>query len=68
MCLNLFEAFRGRTVFFITHRLGHRAASGHDRADGSGGGDGPWETMPTLMQRQGWYYGLAPESAPGGVS
>ena len=21
VCLNLFEAFRGRTVFFITHRL-----------------------------------------------
>ena len=57
VCLNLFEAFRGRTVFFITHRLTTvRPADmivlmdqGSIMEVGSHG---------ELMARQGWYYGL----------
>jgi ATP-binding cassette subfamily B protein len=57
LCINLFEAFRGRTVFFITHRLttvqpadlivlmdqGAVMEQGNHRQ---------------LMQQRGWYYAL----------
>jgi ATP-binding cassette subfamily B protein len=57
VCINLFEAFRGRTVFFITHRLstvqpadlivlmdkGAVMEQGNHRQ---------------LMQQRGWYYAL----------
>jgi ATP-binding cassette subfamily B protein len=57
VCINLLEAFRGRTVFFITHRLatvrpadvivlmdqGAIMEMGHHQE---------------LMDRQGWYYAL----------
>ncbi len=57
VCINLFEAFRGRTVFFITHRLttvqpadtivlmdrGAVMEQGNHRQ---------------LMQLRGWYYAL----------
>ena len=57
VCLNLFEAFRGRTVFFITHRLSTvRPADlivlmdqGAIMERGSHG---------QLMQQRGWYYAL----------
>ena len=67
VCNNLFEAFRGRTVFFITHRLStvrpadmivlmERGAvmevGSHDE----------------LMQQQGWYYALYQSQSQEGVS
>ena len=67
VCNNLFEAFRGRTVFFITHRLStvrpadtivlmERGAvmevGSHD----------------VLMQQQGWYYALYQSQSQEGVS
>jgi subfamily B ATP-binding cassette protein HlyB/CyaB len=57
VCINLLEAFRGRTVFFITHRLATvRPADvivlmdrGAIMEMGSHAG---------LLERQGWYYAL----------
>ena len=57
VCINLFEAFRGRTVFFITHRLSTvRPADVIVLMDqGAVMEVGPHDD---LMQRQGWYYAL----------
>lgn len=57
VCLNLFEAFRGRTVFFITHRLTTvRPADMIVLMDQ--GSIMEVGSHPELMARQGWYYGL----------
>ncbi len=57
VCINLFEAFRGRTVFFITHRLTTVQPADcivlMDR-----GAIMETGTHRDLMQRQGWYYAL----------
>ena len=57
VCINLFEAFRGRTVFFITHRLSTvRPADMIVLMDqGAVMEVGPHDE---LMQRKGWYYAL----------
>ena len=67
VCLNLFEAFRGRTVFFITHRLSTvRPADlivlmdqGAIMERGSHG---------QLMQQRGWYYALYSSQNQEGLS
>jgi len=67
VCLNLFEAFRGRTVFFITHRLSTvRPADlivlmdqGAIMERGSHG---------QLMQQRGWYYALHESQNQEGLS
>jgi len=67
VCNNLFEAFRGRTVFFITHRLSTvRPADmivlmekGAVMEVGS---------HEQLMQRQGWYYALFKSQTQEGIS
>jgi len=67
VCLNLFEAFRGRTVFFITHRLSTvRPADlivlmdqGAIMERGSHG---------ELMQQRGWYYALHQSQNQEGLS
>ena len=67
VCNNLFEAFRGRTVFFITHRLSTvRPADmivlmekGAVMEVGS---------HQQLMQRQGWYYALFQSQVQEGIS
>jgi ATP-binding cassette subfamily B protein len=67
VCLNLFEAFRGRTVFFITHRLSTvRPADlivlmdqGAVMERGSHG---------QLMQQRGWYYALVQSQNQEGLS
>ena len=57
VCLNLFEAFRGRTVFFITHRLTTvRPADMIVLMDQ--GSIMEVGSHNELMARQGWYYGL----------
>jgi ATP-binding cassette subfamily B protein len=57
VCRNLFEAFRGRTVFFITHRL-----STIQPADlillMDKGAIMELGNHETLMARRGWYYAL----------
>jgi ATP-binding cassette subfamily B protein len=57
VCLNLLEAFRGRTVFFITHRLTTVQPADlivlMDRGAVMEAG-----THPELMARRGWYYAL----------
>ncbi len=57
VCINLFEAFRGRTVFFITHRLSTIQPADcivlMDRGAVMETG-----THRELMNRQGWYYAL----------
>ena len=67
VCNNLFEAFRGRTVFFITHRLSTvRPADmivlmekGAVMEVGS---------HQQLMERQGWYYALFQSQTQEGIS
>jgi ATP-binding cassette subfamily B protein len=67
VCINLFEAFRGRTVFFITHRLTTvRPADvivlmdrGAVMEVGSHG---------ALMQHRGWYYALYQSQNQEGLS
>ena len=67
VCLNLFEAFRGRTVFFITHRLSTvrpadlivLMAQGVVMETGD---------HDTLMQRQGWYSALVQSQAMEGLN
>ena len=57
VCLNLFEAFRGRTVFFITHRLSTvRPADTIVLMDQ--GAVMEVGNHQQLMQKRGWYYGL----------
>ena len=57
VCLNLFEAFRGRTVFFITHRLSTvRPADLIVLMDQ--GAVMEVGNHQELMQQQGWYYAL----------
>ncbi|MCX5932476.1 MAG: ATP-binding cassette domain-containing protein [Cyanobacteria bacterium] len=57
LCINLFEAFRGRTVFFITHRLTTVQTADvivlMDRGAIMEAG-----THRELLQRKGWYYAL----------
>ncbi|EAQ74125.1 MULTISPECIES: ABC transporter transmembrane domain-containing protein [unclassified Synechococcus] len=57
VCINLFEAFRGRTVFFITHRLTTVQTADvivlMDRGAIMEAG-----THRELLQRKGWYYAL----------
>ena len=57
VCLNLLEAFRGRTVFFITHRLTTVQPADlivlMDRGAVMEAG-----SHRELMRRQGWYYAL----------
>ncbi|MEB3264397.1 MAG: ABC transporter transmembrane domain-containing protein [Synechococcus sp.] len=57
VCINLFEAFRGRTVFFITHRLSTvRPADTIVLMDQ--GAVMEVGSHRQLMQRRGWYYAL----------
>jgi ATP-binding cassette subfamily B protein len=57
VCLNLLEAFRGRTVFFITHRLASVQPADcivlMDKGAVMETG-----THEELMRQQGWYYAL----------
>ncbi|MAH59163.1 MAG: multidrug ABC transporter, partial [Synechococcus sp. ARS1019] len=67
VCLNLFDAFRGRTVFFITHRLSTVRPADlivlMDQGVVMETGD-----HNALMQRQGWYYALVQSQAMEGLS
>ncbi|MFY8149374.1 MAG: ATP-binding cassette domain-containing protein [Prochlorococcaceae cyanobacterium] len=57
VCINLFEAFRGRTVFFITHRLSTvRPADTIVLMEQ--GAVMEMGSHRQLMQRRGWYYAL----------
>ena len=57
VCLNLFEAFRGRTVFFITHRLSTvRPADTIVLMDQ--GAVMEVGNHQQLMAKRGWYYAL----------
>nr|MCU0530356.1 peptidase domain-containing ABC transporter [Cyanobium sp. Prado107] len=57
LCINLFEAFRGRTVFFITHRLSTvRPADTIVLMDK--GAIMEMGSHHDLMRQQGWYYAL----------
>jgi ATP-binding cassette subfamily B protein len=57
VCINLLEAFRGRTVFFITHRLTTvRPADVIVLMDQ--GGIMEMGSHRELMDQQGWYYAL----------
>jgi subfamily B ATP-binding cassette protein HlyB/CyaB len=57
VCKNLFEAFRGRTVFFITHRLSTvRPADTIVLMDR--GAVMEVGSHDQLMERRGWYYAL----------
>jgi ATP-binding cassette subfamily B protein len=57
VCINLLEAFRGRTVFFITHRLATvRPADVIVLMDR--GAIMEMGSHADLLERQGWYYAL----------
>ncbi|SBO44340.1 peptidase domain-containing ABC transporter [Cyanobium sp. NIES-981] len=57
VCINLLDAFRGRTVFFITHRLATvRPADVIVLMDK--GGIMEMGSHDQLMEKQGWYYAL----------
>jgi ATP-binding cassette subfamily B protein len=57
LCINLLEAFRGRTVFFITHRLATvRPADVIVLMDR--GAIMEMGSHADLLERQGWYYAL----------
>ena len=67
VCLNLFEAFRGRTVFFITHRLSTvRPADCIVLMDQ--GAVMEVGNHRELMQRRGWYYALYQSQHQEGLS
>ena len=67
VCLNLFEAFRGRTVFFITHRLSTvRPADMIVVMDQ--GAVMEVGSHNTLMEFQGWYYALFQSQNQEGLS
>ncbi|MEB3254576.1 MAG: peptidase domain-containing ABC transporter, partial [Synechococcus sp.] len=67
VCRNLFEAFRGRTVFFITHRLSTVRPADMIVVMDQGAvmeiGD-----HASLLERQGWYYALYQCQAQEGLS
>jgi ATP-binding cassette subfamily B protein len=57
VCINLLEAFRGRTVFFITHRLATvRPADVIVLMDK--GAIMEMGNHQQLLDQQGWYYAL----------
>ena len=67
VCLNLFEAFRGRTVFFITHRLSTvRPADLIVLMDQ--GAIMERGSHAALMQQRGWYYALHQSQNQEGLS
>lgn len=67
VCINLFEAFRGRTVFFITHRLSTvRPADAIVVMDK--GGVMEIGSHDQLMEMQGWYYALCRSQNKEGLS
>ena len=67
VCRNLFEAFRGRTVFFITHRLSTvRPADMIVLMDQ--GAVMEIGTHDQLMASQGWYYALYESQHQEGLS
>lgn len=67
VCINLFEAFRGRTVFFITHRLSTvRPADAIVVMDK--GGVMEIGSHDQLMEMQGWYYALCRSQNQEGLS
>mgnify|MGYP001162678624 CR=1 FL=1 len=67
VCINLFEAFRGRTVFFITHRLSTvRPADFIALMDR--GAVMEVGSHKQLMARQGWYYALYESQNQEGVT
>ena len=67
VCRNLFEAFRGRTVFFITHRLSTvRPADMIVLMDQ--GAVMEVGQHQELMERQGWYYALYQSQSQEGLS
>ena len=67
VCLNLFEAFRGRTVFFITHRLSTvRPADMIVLMEQ--GAVMEVGNHTALMQKQGWYYALYQSQSEEGLS
>lgn len=67
VCINLFEAFRGRTVFFITHRLSTvRPADTIVLMDK--GAIMEMGSHQQLMQQQGWYYALFMSQSQEGMS
>ncbi|HBH73665.1 MAG TPA: multidrug ABC transporter [Synechococcales bacterium UBA10510] len=67
VCINLLEAFRGRTVFFITHRLTTvKPADVIVLMDqGAIMEMGPHRD---LMEQRGWYYALVQSQAQEGLS
>ena len=67
VCINLFEAFRGRTVFFITHRLSTlRPADFIVLMDQ--GAVMEVGSHKQLMAQQGWYYALFQSQNQEGLS
>lgn len=67
VCLNIFEAFRGRTVFFITHRLSTvRPADMIVLMDQ--GAVMEVGNHNALIQKQGWYYALYQSQSEEGLS
>ena len=67
VCINLFEAFRGRTVFFITHRLSTvRPADMIVLMDK--GAVMEVGSHDQLMDKRGWYYALFRSQTQEGLS
>ena len=67
VCINLFEAFRGRTVMFITHRLSTvRPADAIVLMDK--GGVMEIGSHDQLMEQQGWYCALFRSQSQEGLS
>jgi ATP-binding cassette subfamily B protein len=67
VCINLFEAFRGRTVFFITHRLSTvRPADAIVLMEK--GAVMEIGSHDQLMEQQGWYYALFRSQSQEGLS
>ena len=67
VCINLFEAFRGRTVFFITHRLSTVKPADSivlmDRGAVMEVG-----SHKQLLAQKGWYYALYQSQNQEGVT
>jgi ATP-binding cassette subfamily B protein len=67
VCINLLEAYRGRTVFFITHRLTTVKPADvivmMDR-----GAIMEMGNHQGLMEQQGWYYALYRSQTQEGLS